>query len=111
MEAPDSPPASVLALMRSLGVAEEPLNHPFKQFVRQVQNVVPRANVCMLDAVANRNGVVPLKIPAVPPNRNPAPPAVVQLDEICSAVAKGRKSLSDAAAHAHCLHTYRDCSS
>lgn len=47
-----------------------------KIVLRHAQNVVPKVNVCMPDAVANKKGVVPLMMPDVPPNRKPAPPAV-----------------------------------
>ncbi len=73
MSPPDRPPAKELALRRSDGSCS-PLRVVCRIVLRQAQKVVPRANVCILAAVANRKGVVPFKMPDVPPKRKPAQP-------------------------------------
>ena len=71
---PLTTPARALALVRSLDVRCLVVAHVCSMMPRVAQKVVPRANVCIADAVANNAGVVLLNMPAVPPTRKPAPP-------------------------------------
>lgn len=70
---PVRPPDIELALVRSKGVCEDGV-HACRTALRTPQNVVPKAKVCTAEAVAKRNGAVPLIMPAAPPTTKPAPP-------------------------------------
>jgi len=70
---PLMPPAIALALVRSLDV-RLPVFHAWSMRPLDAEKVVPRVAHCIADASAKSFGVVLLRMPAVPPTRNPAPP-------------------------------------
>jgi hypothetical protein len=63
-------------LVRSLGV-RLPVSHAWRMRPLEAQYEVPRVLHWIADARAKSFGVVLLRMPAVPPTRNPAPPGVV----------------------------------
>jgi hypothetical protein len=73
---PLTPPAIALALVRSLGV-RLPVSHAWRMRSLEAQKEDPRALHWMAEARAKSLGVVLLRMPAVPPTRNPAPPGML----------------------------------
>ena len=88
---PATPPAMVLAVVRSLGVgAWTGVDQARKTRLRVPQYVVPRANHCRPDAKANRAAGLLRMMPAVPPTMRPAKPGLVLVCGCLGAIAAKR---------------------